>query len=155
MPAILAHRAGRSATRAPVRLEAFHWWKTDGPSYAGHGSFARNATNLQTRYNSTMKPSFEEIATAIWRQALVENEPVVTLGGERYPVTRSRTKKLRQVVFDFNGESFIGIEQNPKTKSRWAAMARAGKKVMQFIQDGRYIAVVADGKVILYGKRRA
>jgi hypothetical protein len=24
---------------------------------------------------------------------------------------------------------------------------------MQFIQDGQYVAVVADGKVILYGKR--
>jgi hypothetical protein len=102
-----------------------------------------------------MKTSFEEIATAIWRQALVEHEPVVTLGGERYPVTRSSAKKLRQVVFEFDGESFIGIEQNPKTKSRWAGMARAGKKVMQFIQDGRYIAVVADGKVMLYGKRKA
>jgi hypothetical protein len=105
--------------------------------------------------NSMMKTSFVEIAKAIWRQALVENEPVVALGGERYPVMRSRAKKLRQVVFEFDGESFIGIEQNPKTKSRWAAMARAGKKVMQFIQDGRYIAVVADGKVMLYGKRKA
>jgi hypothetical protein len=38
----------------------------------------------------------------------------------------------------------MGIEQNPKTKSRWALMARSGKKVMQFIQDGRYVAVVAD-----------
>ena len=102
-----------------------------------------------------MRPSFEEIAVAIWRQALVENEAVVTLSGERYPVTRSRAKKLRQVLFEFDGGSFIGIEQNPKTKSRWAAMARAGKKVMQFIQDGRYIAVVADGKVMLYGKRKA
>src|SRR5271163_2929178 len=110
---------------------------------------------VQIRYNSMMKTSFEEVATAIWRQVLVENKAVVTLGGERYPVTRSRAKKLRQVVFEFDGESFIGIEQNPKTKSRWAAMARAGKKVMQFIQDGRYIAVVADGKVILYGKGRA
>jgi len=82
--------------------------------------------------------------------------PILVAGrGERYPVTQSRAKKLRQVVFEFNGESFIGIEQNPKTKSRWAAMARAGKKVMQFIQDGRYIAVVADGKVTLYGKRSA
>jgi hypothetical protein len=101
-----------------------------------------------------MKTSFEEIATGIWRQVFVENEAAVALGCERSPVTQSRAKKLRQVVFEFNGESFIGIEQNPKTKSRWAAMARAGKKVMQFIQDGRYIAVVADGKVILYGKRR-
>jgi hypothetical protein len=111
--------------------------------------------SVQSRYNSIMKTSFDEIATAVCRQVLVENEAVVTLGSERYPVTRSRAKKLRQVVFEFNGESFIGIEQNPKTKSRWAAMARAGKKVMQFIQDGRYVAVVADGKVILYGKRSA
>jgi hypothetical protein len=111
--------------------------------------------SVRTGYNSVMKTSFAEIATAIWRHVLVENEAVVTLDGERYPVTRSRAKKLRQVVFDFDGESFIGIEQNPKTKSRWAAMARAGKKVMQFIRDGRYIAVVADGKVMMYGKRKA
>jgi hypothetical protein len=102
-----------------------------------------------------MKPSFEEIATAIWKQALVQNESVVTIGGERYPVTTSRAKKLRQVVFNFDGESFIAIEQNPKTKSRWAAIARSGKKVMQFLQDHRYIAVVAAGKFLPYGKRSA
>ena len=32
-------------------------------------------------------------------------------------------------------------------------MARSGIKVMQFIHDGKYIAVVAAGKVTLYGKR--
>ena len=100
-----------------------------------------------------MKPSFEEITTAIWKQALVQNESVVTIDGERYPVTTSKAKKLRQVIFNFDGESYIGIEQNPKTKSRWAAMARSGKRVMQFLQDHRYVAVVADGKVTLYGKR--
>jgi hypothetical protein len=100
-----------------------------------------------------MQRVFDETLIAVWRQALVDEADVVKLGSERYPVTRSKTKHLRQVVFDFDGESFIGIEQNPKTKSRWAQMARAGKKVMQFIQDGRYIAVVADGKVISYGKR--
>jgi hypothetical protein len=47
----------------------------------------------------------------------------------------------------------MGIEQNPKTKSRWAARARAGTEVMQFIQDVQYVAAVADGKVTLYGKR--
>jgi hypothetical protein len=65
-----------------------------------------------------MKPSFEEIATAIWKPALVQNESIVTIGGKRYPVTRSKAKKLRQVVFNFDGESYIAIEQNPKTKSR-------------------------------------
>lgn len=100
-----------------------------------------------------MNPSFEEIATAIWKQALVQKESVVTVDGKRYPVTASKAKKLRQVVFDFDGESFIGIEQNPKTKSRWAQLARSGKKVMQFLQDHRYVAVVAAGKFIPYSKR--
>ncbi|MGC1257697.1 MAG: hypothetical protein WA867_19205, partial [Candidatus Acidiferrales bacterium] len=59
------------------------------------------------------------------------------------------------VAFVFDGNTIMGIEQNPKTKSRWAQMARAGKKVMQFIQGGRYVSAVADGKVILYGKRGA
>jgi len=30
-------------------------------------------------------------------------------------------------------------------------MARAGKKVMQFLEHGKYIAVVADGKFRSYG----
>jgi hypothetical protein len=44
------------------------------------------------------------------------------------------------------------LEQNPDTKSRWAAMARAGKKVMQFLDGGRYVSVVCDGKVHRYQK---
>jgi hypothetical protein len=100
-----------------------------------------------------MEASFEKAIISVWRQALVKNAGVVRLGAERYPVTRSKAKRLRQVAFVFDENTIMGIEQNPKTKSRWARMARAGKKVMQFIQDGRYVAVVADGKVILYGKR--
>jgi hypothetical protein len=100
-----------------------------------------------------MKLSFDETLIAVWRQALVDEADVVKLGSERHPVTRSKAKRLRQVAFVFDGNMIVGIEQNPKTKSRWAAIARSGKKVMQFIQDGRYIAVVADGKVTLYGKR--
>jgi hypothetical protein len=45
-----------------------------------------------------------------------------------------------------------GLEQNPQTKSRWAQMARSGKKVMQFLSEGRYAANVVDGKVTLYGR---
>ena len=100
-----------------------------------------------------MKQSFEETLIAVWRQTLVEKSEALKLGAERYPVTKSKTKRLRQVAFVFDGNTIMGIEQNPATKSRWAAMARTGKRVMQFIQDGRYVAVVADGKTILYGKR--
>jgi hypothetical protein len=102
-----------------------------------------------------MKSSFEETLISVWRQALVEHADAVKLGAERYPVAKSKAKRLRQVAFVFDGNTIMGIEQNPKTKSRWAAIARSGKKVMQFIQDGRYVAVVADGKVTLYGKRDA
>lgn len=100
-----------------------------------------------------MKPSLEEVLTSIWRQTLVDEADAVELGAMRFPVTTSKAKHLRQVAFDFDGESFMGIEQNPKTKSRWASMTRAGQKVMQFIRDGRYVAVVVDGEVILYGKQ--
>jgi len=102
-----------------------------------------------------MKASFEGTLISVWKQALVDEADVVRLGSERYLVTRSKAKMLRQVIFDVDGNSIIGIEQNPKTTSRWAKIARSGKKVMQFIQDGRYVAVVADGKVATYGKSRA
>jgi hypothetical protein len=31
-------------------------------------------------------------------------------------------------------------------------MAQAGKKVMQFLSEGRYVANVLDGKVTFYGE---
>ena len=100
-----------------------------------------------------MKASLENALVAVWQQALVDEADVVKLGSERYLVTQSKAKMLRQVIFPVDGNSIVGIEQNPKTKSRWAALARSGKKVMQFIQDRRYVAVVVDGKVTLYSKR--
>jgi hypothetical protein len=45
-----------------------------------------------------------------------------------------------------------GLEQNPDTKSRWAQMARSGKKVMQFLSEGRYVANVVHGKLTVYGR---
>jgi hypothetical protein len=53
----------------------------------------------------------------------------------------------------FEGKEIRGLEQNPDTKSRWAQMARSGKKVMQFLSEGRYVANVVDGKVNLYRRR--
>jgi hypothetical protein len=58
------------------------------------------------------------------------------------------------VDFLFDGNEIRGLEQNAATKSRWAELARSGKKVMQFLSGGGYVAVVADGQVTLYGKRR-
>jgi precorrin-3B methylase len=84
---------------------------------------------------------------------MVHEAKIVKLGAKQFDVSTSKTKRLRQVEFTLNDKTIIGIEQNPGTKSRWAKEARAGKMVMQFIQDGRYVAVVSAGKVTMYGKR--
>jgi hypothetical protein len=100
-----------------------------------------------------MAPSFEDTLLAVWRQALVDNARAVKLGTESFPVRKTPKRGLRQVDFVFEGDEIRGLEQNPQTKSRWAQMARSGKKVMQFLSEGRYIANVVDGKVNLYVKR--
>jgi hypothetical protein len=97
-------------------------------------------------------PTFEETLIEVWRQAFAENVKAITLNGERFPILRTSKRKLRQVDFIYEGQEIRGLEQNPNTRSRWAAMARDGKKVMQFVVGGRYAACVADGKVTLYGE---
>ena len=99
-----------------------------------------------------MKLSLEEALIEVWRQTLVENAKAVELGSERYSVRRTPKRGLRQVDFVFEGNEIRGLEQNPQTKSRWAQMARSGKKVMQFLSEGRYVANVVDGKVTLYAR---
>ena len=97
--------------------------------------------------------SLEETLIEVWRQAFTEDAKVVVLGNDRYPVVRTSRRKLREVDFLFEGKEIRGLEQNPDTKSRWAAMAKDGKQVMQFLVEGRYVANVVDGKVKLYGGR--
>jgi hypothetical protein len=99
-----------------------------------------------------MNSSFEQTLIDVWRQALVQNAEVVVLGTERYPVRLTPKHRLRQIDFVFDSNEIRGLQQNPETKSRWAQMARAGKKVMQFLSEGRYVANVVDGKVTQYGR---
>jgi len=77
---------------------------------------------------SAMKSSFEETLIEVWRQSLVENAKTVQLGSERFPVRLTPKRGLRQVDFVFDGNEIRGLEQNPQTKSRWAQLARSGKK---------------------------
>jgi len=100
-----------------------------------------------------MTADFSEVLSDVWRQALVDKSDFVKIDTRRYPVTTLKAKHLRQVQFECEGQSIIGIEQNPNTTSRWAELARSGVKVMQFIVEGRYAAIVAGGKVTLYGGR--
>ncbi|HEY4740361.1 MAG TPA: hypothetical protein VIH76_07195 [Candidatus Acidoferrales bacterium] len=98
-----------------------------------------------------MKFSFEEALIDVWRQTLIENATAVELDGTRYPVQRTPKRGLRQVDFVFDDKEIRGLEQNPDTRSEWAKLARSGKLVMQFLSEGRYVAVVVDGKAKLYG----
>jgi hypothetical protein len=99
--------------------------------------------------------SFEETLIEVWRQVLVEDVSTVALGPERFAVRRTPKRGLRQVDFILDGDRLRGLEQNPQTKSRWAQLARSGKKVIQFLNEGRYAANVVDGKVTHYGKVRS
>jgi hypothetical protein len=98
-------------------------------------------------------PEFEACIISVWKQALVEAAKRVVVGGDSYSVRRTAKSKLAQVDFEFQGEPLRGLEQNPKTQSRWAQIASKGEKVMQFLQSGRYVAVVYGGKIFTYGKK--
>lgn len=99
-----------------------------------------------------MATSLEETLISVWEQALVENARSVKLEDRSFPVRRTSRSRLREVDFQFEGHQLRGLEQNPKTPSRWAQLARQGKKVMQFLQRRSYIAVVVDGKLQFYGR---
>lgn len=94
--------------------------------------------------------TLDEAFIAVWQQALVDRAKRVTLGSDSYPVRRTAKRGLAQVDFELRGTPYRGLEQNPETKSRWAELARKGAKVMQFLSEGRYVAVVAAGKITNY-----
>ncbi len=97
--------------------------------------------------------TLEEAMVAVWRGALVEDKAEVELDGQRFPVRTTPKKRLREIDFVFEGQTLRGLEQNPKTESRWAQLARQGHTVMQFLDAGRYVGNVVDGKVTLYGRK--
>jgi hypothetical protein len=99
-------------------------------------------------------PAFDQAMLSVWRQMLIDSAKSVTLGDDSFPVRRTAKHKLAHVDFEWEGTSISGLEQNPRTKSRWAQLARKGSKVMQFLSAGRYVAVVYDGKITHYGHQK-
>ena len=91
-----------------------------------------------------------ETLISAWQQALVDEARTVAIEGRPYRLTRTRSRGLRVVDFEYAGRRLTGIEQNPETASKWAALARQGRPVMQFSMGGRYFAVVAEGKLTRY-----
>jgi hypothetical protein len=97
-----------------------------------------------------MTLSLESVFLSVWQQSLIDKKKTVDLDGKSYTVRQTSKSKLKQIDFSFEDRQLRGLEQNPNTKSRWAKLAREGKQVMQFLEHGRYIAVVVDGKVHTY-----
>ena len=97
-----------------------------------------------------MASTLEESLVSVWRQTLIEKGNTVVIDGRKFRVRRTSRSQLREVDFEFDGQTFRGLEQNPATSSRWAQLAREGKKVMQFLSNGKYIANVVDGKANVY-----
>ena len=91
-----------------------------------------------------------ETLNEVWRQALAEGKKEVEIGGQHYRVGATRAKGLRTVQFTYDAYQFDGIEQNPQTTSRWAALAREGQRIMQFSLNRRYVANVCEGKLLRY-----
>jgi hypothetical protein len=96
------------------------------------------------------KTALGDAVISVWRQALGEEAEEVELDGETYSVGRTRGKKLRVVRFQWKDYKLDGIEQNPHTSSRWAKLAKEGKKIMQFSFNKRYVGSVCDGKLMRY-----
>jgi hypothetical protein len=97
-----------------------------------------------------MSANLETVLVSVWQQSLIDKKKTVEIDGETYAVRQTSKSKLKQIDFRFEDRDLRGLEQNPNTKSRWAKLAREGKQVMQFLDNGRYIAVVVDGKVHIY-----
>ena len=94
--------------------------------------------------------TLEDTLISVWQQALADAEPAVVLDHRRYRVEFTQAKQLRSVTFSYQRRQFFGIEQNPRTGSRWAKLAREGQRIMQFSTKSRYVANVSEGKVFRY-----
>jgi hypothetical protein len=82
-----------------------------------------------------MAAILEETLISVWRQAMVEGSKTVTVVDGNFPVRRTSRSRLREVNFQFQGHALRGLEQNPETSSRWARLAREGKKLCSFSAD--------------------
>ncbi len=98
--------------------------------------------------------SLAETLIAVWQQVLAEGKEVVRLEGQACPVGKTRGQRLRTVDFEQGDLQLTGIEQNPRKSSRWAHLARRGKRVMQFSCQGRYVGNVCEGRLTRYGAWR-
>ena len=73
---------------------------------------------------------------------------------QKVRVKRVGSGRLRTVRIKINGREVQAIEQNREKPSRWGQLARMGHQVVQFqdVITRKYLAVVVDGEVKVYGR---
>ena len=96
-----------------------------------------------------MNPVLEDVAVQ-----LMAGDAVV-VDGNKIPVRRTSSQRLKTVSFTVDGREYTAIEQNPDKPSRWGQLAREGHKVVQFKdnESNRFVAVAIDGKLREYSRK--
>jgi hypothetical protein len=91
------------------------------------------------------------VLSSVATQMMADDE--VEVEGQRLPVRRTSSQRLRIVTFTAGGRQYAAIEQNPDKPSRWGQLARGGHQVVQFkdVASNRFVAVAVDGDVKEYG----
>ena len=95
------------------------------------------------------------VLASIAQQMMSSN--AVDVNGKPVPVSRTNGHRLRTLPFTMDGREYQAIEQNAAKPSRWGQLAREGHQVVQFKDVGtnKFVAVVVDGEVTVYGAGRA
>lgn len=67
-------------------------------------------------------------------------------------VRHTSLANLNTKTFHDGGQKIVAIQQNPRTSSEWAALARQGHSVVQFkdVVTNKYLGVSVDGKIKKY-----
>jgi hypothetical protein len=104
-----------------------------------------------------LMPDLHRVLRSVAAQLM--NGPEVVVAGVDEVEQKVRVKnvgsgRLRSVQVRINGRDVQAIEQNRKKPSRWGELARKGHQVVQFqdVMTKKYVAVVVDGEVTVYGR---
>jgi hypothetical protein len=107
--------------------------------------------------DSNAMPELHRLLRSVAAQVMNGPEVVIREADgqeQKIGVTRVSGGRWRTVRVRINGREIQAIEQNRTKPSRWGKLARQGHQVVQFqdVVTRKYLAVVVDGEVTLYGR---
>jgi|ERR1700722_8532731 len=69
--------------------------------------------------------ALDDAFLSVWRQALVKQKKIITVGDATFSVRRTAKHRLAQIDFELDGVEFRGLEQNPQNQ---IAMGKNGPR---------------------------